>query len=61
MVVVIVEGEMAALGLNVTSHCKTNGDFVAYSVPWQAHERWRRGFSQITLGFLVCVVTEKGC
>ena len=49
----IVEGKGAVLGVNVGHAIVTNG---LCGVAMLCSEGWRRGFSQITLGFLVLVV-----
>jgi len=46
--VVIVDGEGAVLGVNVGHPIATNGDLRIL-----CRDGWRRGFSQITLGFFV--------
>jgi len=49
MAVKIVEGERAVLGVNV-------GHPIVTDVVILCHKGWRRGFSQITLGFIVTVI-----
>jgi len=50
----IVEGEGAVLGVNVGHLIVTSGDC---GVVILSREGWRRGCSQITLGFPVRVIT----